>query len=251
MRKILIAAAVLIAVAVGAVLFLVSNLDPLVKGAIEKIGTQVAGVPVKVASVDISLSQGRGTISGLTVGNPSGFTTPNAVSLGRITVAIDTESVTKNPIVIKDVEVAAPEVTYELGQGGSNIAVIQKNVQAFTGGGGGGKAAPAQATGGEARKLEIDLLTISGGKVTLATPVPGGKASAALGEIRLTGIGSKSGGASGAEIAGQVLQAVSAASLKAVGNLGLGNLIQGAVPGVAPGAGAAGGLDQLKGLLGK
>jgi uncharacterized protein involved in outer membrane biogenesis len=146
-----------------AVALLMSNLDGIVKTAIEKFGSQVAGVPVRVADVKISLSEGRGTIKGLTVANPAGFKTPTAFSLGEITLAIDTGSVTKDPVVIKEIIVAAPEVTYEVGTGGSNVDAIKKNVEAATGG---GKATPAKEPakdGGDAKKLIIDLVQMKGG----------------------------------------------------------------------------------------
>ncbi len=263
MRKIMIAAAILIVAAVGAVLFLVSNLDSLVKTAIETVGSKVAGVPVTVEAVKISLRNGSGTITGLSVANPPGFTTPTAITLGELSLAIDTASVTSNPVVIKDIVVAAPAVTYEIGKdGGSNITAIQNNVASYTAGGkaapatqAGGNAAPASSATGGGKKRVIDVLELKDGKVTLATPLPGGKASAPLGNIRLTGIGSGGGGASGAQIATPVLQAVSAASIKAVGKLGIGSMVKGLTSGVTSGAGAGaaatGGLGQLKGLFGK
>ncbi len=252
MRKVLIAIAAVAAIGVGAFLYLWSNLDSIVKTAIEDVGSRVTGVPVHVAAVKIALKEGNGTVTGLTVGNPAGFTSPTAFSLGEISVTIDPASITGNPIVIKDVRVAAPQVTYELGRGGSNIAVIQRNVEAFAGGGG-AKAEPApakagaSAKGAPAKKLVIDQLLLTDGKVTLATPLPGGAATAALGEIRLAGLGRASGGATAAEIAGQVVQALSAASVKAASSIGVGKLLGNAVQG----AGAQGGLDQIKSLLGK
>ena len=251
MRKILIALATVVVVGVGAFLYLWSNLDSIVKTAIEEVGSRVTGVPVHVAAVKIALKEGRGSLSGLTVGNPAGFTSANAFSLGEISLAIDPASLTTNPIVVKEVRVAAPQVTYELGQGGSNIAVIQKNVQAFAGGDG-AKPAPGSANSGSSggspgKKLVIDQLLLSDGKLTLATPLPGGSATASLGEIRLTGIGRSSGGASAAEVAGQVVQALSTASIKAAGSLGVGKILNN----VVQGAGVQGGVDQIKSLLGK
>jgi len=258
MRKIILAVVAVVILAIGGgVFYLFSNLDSLVKTAIETVGSKVAGVPVRLSSVAISLSDGRASLKGLTVANPSGFKTPTAFALGEITVAIDTGSVTRNPIVITEVTVAAPEVTYELGgSGGSNIDAIQKNVQAFGAGkDGGGKAQPAAADKDDqtAKKLVIDLLQLKDGKVTLATPLPGGKATTPLPDIRLTNIGKSSGGATGAEIATQVLEAVSRSAVKAVTNLGIGNLVNG-VTGAASGAvggAAGGGLGAIKGLLGK
>lgn len=247
MKKLLIGVAVLLALIAGAVFFLFSNLDSLVKTAIEEAGSKVAGVKVSVSSVKIELAAGKGTISGLTVANPKGFKTPNAVSLGAITVGIDTGTITKNPVVIKEISVSQPQVTYEMGDGGSNIDVIQKNVQANTGGGGSAKSEPAK--GGEETKLIIDLLQLTGGQMTLATPLPGGTASAPLPDIKLTGIGRSGGGASAAEVASKVLSAISQAAMKAASSIGVGKVLDSATEAV--GGQTKGAADAVKGLFGK
>lgn len=243
MRKIIFAIIALVAVGIGAgVAFLTSNLDSIVKKVIETAGSEVAGVKVTVGEVKISLSEGKASISGLSVANPSGFTTPNAFKLGAISVALDTGSLTGNPIVVKDISVAAPEVTYEMGANGTtNIDAIQKNVAAKTGGGGG-----KSADSGEGKKLVIDRLGISKGNVTLATAIPGVKSSATLPDIVLTGIGKKSGGASAGEVAAQVMDALTKSALKAGQSMGLGSVgdaVKGAVPGDVGGA--------VKGIFGK
>jgi len=244
MRKVIFAIIALVAVGIGAgIAFLTSNLDSIVKKIIETAGSEVAGVKVTVGEVKISLSEGKASIGGLTVANPSGFTSPAAFKLGAISVALDTGSLTANPIVVKDISVAAPEVTYEMGAGGvSNIDAIQKNVAAKTGGGGGDKSKDA----GDGKKLVIDRLAISKGNVTLATAIPGVKSSATLADIVLTGIGRKSGGATAGEVAAQVMDALTKSALKAGQSMGIGNVgdaVKGAVPGDVGGA--------VKGIFGK
>lgn len=243
MRKIILIVVAVLVVAIGAgVAFLSSNLDSIVKKVIETAGTEVAGVKVSVGDVKISLSEGKATIAGLTVANPPGFSAPHAFKLGAIAVALDTGSLTANPIVIKDISVAAPEVTYEMGaSGGSNIDAIQKNVAAKTAGGD-----KATAEKGGEKKLIIDRLVISKGTVNLATAIPGVKSSATLADIVLTGIGRKSGGASAGEVAKQVMDALTKSALKAGQSMGIGSIgdaVKGAVPGDAGGA--------LKGVFGK
>ncbi|CDK97756.1 exported protein of unknown function [Magnetospirillum gryphiswaldense MSR-1 v2] len=244
MRKIILIVVAVLVVAIGAgVAFLSSNLDSIVKKVIETAGTEVAGVKVSVGDVKISLSEGKATIAGLTVANPPGFSAPHAFKLGAIAVALDTGSLTANPIVIKDISVAAPEVTYEMGAGGgSNIDAIQKNVAAKTAGSGD----KATAEKGGEKKLVIDRLVISKGTVNLATAIPGVKSSATLADIVLTGIGRKSGGASAGEVAKQVMDALTKSALKAGQSMGIGSIgdaVKGAVPGDAGGA--------LKGVFGK
>lgn len=248
MRKIALigggAVALVVVLAVGVGVFLYSSLDSLVKKAIETVGSQVAGVPVSVSEVQVKLGEGKASIKGLSVGNPKGFTAPHAFRLGEISVVLDTGSVTGNPIVIKDVTVTAPEVTYETGAQGSNIDALQRNVAAH---GGGGKSEPAAASSSSdgGKKLVIDRLALTGGTLKLATPIPGAQASAKLGDIVLTGIGRSQGGASSAQVAEQVLGALVKGSLKSVQNMGLGGLVDG-VTGKAGGAG-----DAIKGVFGK
>lgn len=254
MRKVAIigggAAAVVLALVVGIAVFVFSSLDSLVKTAIEKVGSEVAGVPVTVSEVKISLGDGKASIKGLAVGNPKGFTTPKAMSFGEIAVAIDTGSVTGNPVVIKDITVASPEITVELGEKGSNLDVIQANIAGKGGKSGGEASSSSSSSGGEEKKLVIDRLALTNGTVRLATALPDVQSSAKLGDIVLTGIGRKSGGASASEVAEQLLDAVAKSAVKSAKNLGVGNLVDG-VAKKAGGVVPSGTSDALKGMFGK
>ncbi|MCC7167600.1 MAG: hypothetical protein IT565_08515 [Rhodospirillales bacterium] len=254
---------VIVLVVVGVLVFLVSNLDGLVKKAIETVGSEATGVKVSVGAVKISLTEGKGSITGVSIGNPQGFKTANAFSLGEISLALDTGTVTKDPVVIKEIKVGAPQVTYEMATGGSNIDAIQKNVQAFAakaGGGGGGATKPAEKDGKAGPKLVIDRLAVSGGAVTLATPIPGAQATGKLGDITLTGIGRDKGGATPAQVAQQFLDALSKSAVQAAGQMGIGKALEGAAQKASEAAAGASGAAKgaaesatgaVKGLLGK
>lgn len=250
MKKILIGVGVLVTVIIGAFVFLLSSLDTIVKKVIEDVGSQVTGVKVSVGGVKISLSEGKGSISGLTIANPPGFSSDPAIRLGEISLALDTGSVNKNPVVVKDVTIASPFIGYEMASGGSNIDAIQKNVKAFTARQGGAKSEPAKpASKEEEKKLVIERLAITGGQVKLAAGgIPGAEGTAKLGDIVLTNIGKDSGGASSAQVAQKVLDSLVNGALKSAssfGNLlgGVGDKAKALVPGDAAGA--------VKGLFGK
>jgi len=257
MKKIILGAIALIVLAVvGIGAFIYVQSDSLVKQAIEKYGTEVAGAKVSVGAVKLQLTEGKASITGLSVANPAGFNTPTAFKLGEISVALDPGSVSKNPIVIKHILVGAPEVTYETNAtGGSNIQAIQDHANAYIAkatGGGSADAKPAPAADDKsAVKLVIDALDITNGKVTLATPIPGIAAGAPLTDIHLTNIGRDSGGATAPQVAQQVLGAVTKSANKAVGTLGVGNAVNAVQDAVG---GATKGIDPTKalnGLLGK
>lgn len=237
---------VLILLVVGGGYFLLSNLGSLIVAAVEEYGSDVTQTEVSLANAEVDITSGEGALSGLTVGNPSGFNTDSAFSLGQIAVKLDTDSVTGDTIVIKEILVANPEVTYELSDGGSNIDAIRENVDAFMAAQGGGSSGSggSDEAGGAERKLVIEDLYIRGGTVNVsATFLEGEQLSAGLPEIHLQGIGKDSGGASPEEVVGQIIASLGDATGKAISGLNLDTLrqgVEGATGLIQEGAGAAG-----------
>jgi len=275
LKKIAIGVVVLLVIIAGGAYYLFSNLDSIIKAAIEKYGTQATQADVKLDSVKLSISSGEGALNGLTVGNPKGFTTPRALSLGAIAVKLDTSSVTGNgPIVIKEIDIEKPLVTYEVASNGdSNLQTIEKNAMAYGGGasGGGGGTTNVSAGGGNAnagggtgggqeRKLVITDLYIRDGEIGVSHALLQGKMlNAPLPTIHLSNIGKDKGGATPGQVAEQVLASITAAASKAANGeltkqLGpLKDAAGGAINSAkdAAGSGATGISDQVKGLLGK
>ena len=123
---------IIIAVVVAAgVFYILSNLNMIVKMAIEKYGSEATKTAVRVSSVKISLKDGSGAIHGLTIANPRGFDTRHAFSLGEIGTRIDIKSLTKDVKVIDDITIRAPEIFVEINkENKNNLNEIQKNLPA-------------------------------------------------------------------------------------------------------------------------
>lgn len=201
MKKIVIGLGAVIAVVVVAVVFVFSNLGDFIKQAVETVGSEATQSKVTLNQVDLDIASGAGALKGLSVGNPAGFNTPSAFDLGAISLSIDTATVDQNPIVIREIRINAPQVTYELGDGGSNVDAIKANVDSyakqFGGSGGGG----GEAAGGESKKLVIENLIVSGGKVKVSAGFLKGKTlDAALPDLHLKDIGKDEGGANPADV---------------------------------------------------
>src|SRR6476659_6125022 len=114
MKKSVIVGVALATVVAGTVLFLHSNLDSIVKRAIEKYGSAAAQTDVRLDSVHLALGAGEGAITGLKVANPKGYSSAQALQLGVISVKLDTGSISGNgPIVIRELLIDHPEVDYE------------------------------------------------------------------------------------------------------------------------------------------
>lgn len=140
MKKALLIIALLIIVAVaGGLYYVLTNLDSLVKAAIEKYGSEAVHTSVKVQNVNMELKKAAVAISGLTIANPKGFSTPNAFSLGQIATQLNPTQMSKDNIVIDEIRILAPEVFYEMNADKqANLNILKDNL------GGGGKPAAAE-----------------------------------------------------------------------------------------------------------
>lgn len=251
--------AVVIIAVVAVFVYVYSNLDSIVKDAVEEHGPRYTGVSVKLEKVELSPENGEGKLSGLIVGNPPGYGTESAFKLGSISVSIDLASLTSDTIIIKSIVIDQPDVTYEFGEGGSNISVIGQNVEKAAG-------PPGQETPTEKsetdKKMIVESLVVSNGRVSVSHPMlKGQKAGAGLPTIRLKDIGKdKKDGATPAEVVDKVMDAVEQQIAVAVRSSNLDDMLKRLDPGAADaiknlegGAdGAAKGAgDTLKKLFGK
>lgn len=249
---------VLILLAV-ALYYVYSSLDSIVKTAVENYGSDMTQAVVKLDQVDIELTSGKGALRGLDVGNPSDFKSERALRLGEISLQLDVASATGDPIVVEEIAITAPEVTYEFGLKGSNIDALKRNVDAYTTKGKtAAQASPtSEASDKPGKKLVVEHLYIRQGTVRVSATELGGKtATAPLPDIHLTGIGKKSGGATAGEVAEQVLAAIGRGAARAAATTDVGRLIDKAKGGAAGVTGAAGdaaksGGDTLRGLFGR
>jgi hypothetical protein len=199
--KILIVVAVVIVIVAVGLYFVVSNIDAIVKSGIEKYGSKATGTKVSVSSVKIHLRAGEGSIGGLSIRNPAGFSAPDAFTLADISIAIDTSSLTKNPVVIDSIRVSAPRVTYEVDASGkANINEIRSNLRRYASG-----KPSGEEKAGAAKKILIRSLVIEGGKVDIhVAALPGKDLSASIPKVQLTDVGGK-GGSTPGDLATQVL----------------------------------------------
>jgi len=111
--------------------YVFTNLDNLVKAAIETYGSRATQTAVRVDKVNMELTNNAGTISGLTVANPKGFATPYAFSLGEIRSRIDLKSLKREPYIIDEITVRAPQVFMEINQHKKiNLNEIKNNISA-------------------------------------------------------------------------------------------------------------------------
>ena len=191
----------LVVIIIAVVLGVRFMLDSAVKKGVETVGPMVTKVNVKVDSVSISVLSGSGSVRGLVVGNPEGFKTPSAISVGSASINIVPKSVLSDKIVIKSIAIEAPEITYETSLKSSNLTTIMANIDSFTGGSSSDKeAASAQ------RKLQVDDVVVSGGKIHVSITTLAGKTmTVPLPTIHLTNLGQGPEGITAADLTKRIL----------------------------------------------
>lgn len=190
MKKIIIIGVVVLVVAVAAIVifYLASNLNSLIAAAIEKHGSDVMDTNVSVSGVDISIREGRGSITGLQVANPDGFKANDAFSLGDITVDLDLGSVREDPIVIEEVRIQAPVVNVEVTKTGeSNIDELRKRIKAHSGSSG-------ESADGDEKKIRIKKFVFEKGRIEVDASALGiDNRTLDLPEIHLNNVGGTNG----------------------------------------------------------
>jgi hypothetical protein len=210
-KPILIGVAILVAAIVGVSAWLFTSLDSILKTAIEKYGSEITQVSVTVDHVRLSAAADEGLVDGLRIGNPKGFRTPKAVSVGAIDIAFDRASLARDVMLIRKIAVEAPHINYEAGSGGkSNFDVIQHNVEQYL-----GKDGKAEKSPG--RKMIVEHLTIRNIKVTYSPFLLEGKGfDITLPDIELRDLGKAKGGITSGELVKAINDALMTRMTRAV-----------------------------------
>jgi hypothetical protein len=194
------------------------KLNSILKAAIETVGPRITKTDVRVDAVALSPFSGSGSLRGLVIGNPAGFKEPAIMRLGSVKVRVDLKSLRGGTIVVKEIDVRAPEVDYEATlDKGTNVGQLQRNIASFSPPAPSAPKSPAAKSEPAGVKVIIERFRVSGGKVrvNLAGAVA---AAAALPEIELRDIGKASGGATAAEAVQEMLGAIASGALKAAGS---------------------------------
>jgi uncharacterized protein involved in outer membrane biogenesis len=193
-------------------------LDKAIKTGVETLGPKYTKVEITLESASLSLLSGGGSIKGLVVGNPEGYQTPHAITVGSASLAVKPASLLSDKIVVRYIYVKGPEITLEGNLSGNNLKTILNNVQSTTGGTGtNAPAKPKTEAGPEkpGKKLEVDDFVISDAKVHLSWKGSGKVSTVPLPDITLSNLGTGPEGITPGELTQRVLKAIEQKALEA------------------------------------
>ena len=177
-------------------------LGSVVKAGVNSFGPKLTQTKVVLEGANLSPLTGTGTLSGLSVGNPAGWSDGNAFSLGQVHLDVDPMSLFGDHVVINEITIDAPVFNYETKIVSSNIKDLLKNIEAFTGSGG---QEPATKEG-KPIKFVVKKFRLTNAKATLgvgpaALPVP-------LPPVSLDNIGVAKGGITPDELTREIMSSV-------------------------------------------
>jgi hypothetical protein len=163
-KKLYIVLGVIAAVALVVYLVLIFFVGSLVTTAVNKYGPQLVGTNVHLTEAHISPLSGQGSLDGMIVANPKGWSANNAFSLKSIHVAVEPSTIFSDHVVIKEIKIDSPEILYETRVLTSNIGDIVKGLQHDQAKG----TTDAKTKSGTTIKFEVDHLLVQGGTIKLS-----------------------------------------------------------------------------------
>lgn len=193
--KILLGLVVVTAIVLAVVFAVVlGNINQIVKDVVQEQGSKIAKVPVTLASVDITLENGRGQLSGLQIANPAGYSTPYAIQMGSIVLQIDTATVLQNEKVkvIKNITINQAKVIAEQ----SAKSFTRTNLQDLSdklSAGSSSAGADSKSDQGSDVRLMVEQFNFTNGNVRLVSQ-QFGERTIKMPDIKLRNIGDKKNG---------------------------------------------------------
>lgn len=152
----------LVVLLVGVYFVLAYALGSVVKAGVNNFGPKLTQTKVELAGATLSPLTGSGTLTGLAVDNPKGWTEGRAFYLGKVSIDLEPRSLLTDRFVINELIIDQPEFAYETKIFSSNIKDLLKNIEQFTGSG-----KTEETKDGKPIKFVVKKFRMTNGKATV------------------------------------------------------------------------------------
>jgi hypothetical protein len=122
---------------------------------VESVGSKVAGVPVTVGALDVSVF-GSGEAGEFSVANPAGFSAPAALSVKKAFAAVKIFSLLGDTIRVNKIEIDGVEVNCETAGTKNNLAMILASALSYSSGTGSAQGGVVLSEG-EIKNIKINM----------------------------------------------------------------------------------------------
>ncbi len=188
----------IVAIVVIAVVAIGFSLGGAVTAGVNQFAPQITGTTVTLKSASISPLTGSGTLQGLVVGNPAGWSDHNLASIAKIHVDIAPMSLLGDTLVIDDMVLDAPEFRYETKLISSNVKDLQKHIESVVGAG----SDSPEAADTPARRVAVKRFILRNGKVTIGSGAAA--ITVPLPDLELNDLGTPENGLTPVQLVGAV-----------------------------------------------
>ena len=200
-KKILIGVVLLIVIGFGAlVIFGLSNIDNVVRMAMETVGTHATKTPVKIETVDLSLTNGKIELQQLQIRNPVSYDSEYAVTMDQLSIQVDPQTMVQPISVVQNITIKGVTLNVDGSVTQGNLQQLLASLRTDIVP---GSDEAKQANAGMDKRLAIHQLSITGAKVVLHNE--DGTQTLDLQDISLENIGDPATGMAPNEIARAIL----------------------------------------------
>lgn len=105
--------------------------SPAVKKAVETYGPEILGAEVAMDNIDVGVVRGVATIQNLVIANPEGYKERVAIEAEALKIRLRMSSVFSDTVVIEDILLESPVISYEKHMRVNNLVQLQKNATSW------------------------------------------------------------------------------------------------------------------------
>lgn len=198
-------------IVIVAVVAIVMNLNGIVRTAVERGTTRSLELNTTLGGASIGLLSGNVALDSLEIASPEGFSAPQMLSLGNVSVDTSYGKVFGKPTSIDSVVIDKPKLVLEFKGTKSNLKTVADRLASGTGG-----DQPQPDPNAEPLKLIIDNLKVRGAQVEIRSDLLLKEPMLfAIPDVELSQIGNADGNRNGEEIGKVVSQVISRLSIEA------------------------------------
>jgi len=112
-------------------LWVLGDLDNLVKNAIDDYGSKMTQSRVTTGNLKININDGTGIVKNFSIENPKGFNTPYALKIKELEFSVDPSTFKKEVTVINQIKINNPDIVYEKCDDETNFEIIENNIKEY------------------------------------------------------------------------------------------------------------------------